>query len=90
MQEIKILPIDGSGELRIGIEPGLPESPVVALLPIFDQALERSQGDAIAGTYSGELIAPANTSEPDHRPGETRCCSFYCSFWFFLSCGLSK
>lgn len=63
MQEMDVLSINGGGELRIGIEFRFPGPPVVALLPVLDQALDRVQGNTVVRTHTRELIAPANTGE---------------------------
>jgi hypothetical protein len=47
VQEVDVLPVDGGGELRVGVQPRFPCPPVVAGLPVLDQVLHVVERDPV-------------------------------------------
>jgi hypothetical protein len=58
VQEVDVLAVDGGGELRDLVEPGLVRTPVVAGAPVLGQPLHRAQRHAVAGARPGHLVRP--------------------------------
>jgi hypothetical protein len=61
---VDVLAVDLGGELGVPVELGLPRSPVVAGLPVVDQALDIIERDAVVGAHAGQLVGPAHPGQP--------------------------
>ena len=64
VREVDVGPVDGGGELRELVEPGLLLAPVVAVGPVGGQLLEVTEGDAAGPPDAGQLVGPAGAVQP--------------------------
>ena len=64
VQEVDVLPVDLGGELRVGVELGLPGAPVVTVSPVLDEFLHPLQAHAVVRPGAGDLVGPAGALEP--------------------------
>lgn len=64
MQEVHVLPIDGGGELRNLVKPGLVLTPVVDRAPGLDQLDEVVLAHPVGSADAWEFIGPAGTGQP--------------------------
>jgi hypothetical protein len=58
VQEVDGLPVDGGGELRVGVELGFPGAPVVAGAPVLDEVFDALQGYATVAAVAA-VVMPA-------------------------------
>ncbi len=64
VQEVDCRAIDGGGELRKCVEPGLPRAPVIRRAPVFGQLLEIRKRHAAAPANARQVIGPAGARQP--------------------------
>src|SRR5215218_3990714 len=77
VQEVDVLAVDGSGELRVGVQLRFPFAPVVAGLPVLNQVLDvveryavlptrrdRTRLDRVPARLGRKLVGPAGTRQP--------------------------
>src|SRR5438132_14289859 len=73
MQEVDVLPIDGGGELRIGIKFLFPHPPVISLLPVLDQPLDGVQGYPVVPPASGSSLVQRTRTSRAFRSSKSAC-----------------
>jgi hypothetical protein len=64
VHEVDPLAVDGGGELRVLVEPGLLGAPVVAALPVPGELPQVAERHATAPADTGQLVGPAGAGQP--------------------------
>jgi len=72
IDEVEGLPVDRGRELRVPVEPGLPETPVVPRSPVLRQVPNVAERHAVLVADPGQLVGPAGASEPIVQVVEVR------------------